>query len=343
MIDANTLSLLNAASSKQRLTALQSVMENAHMPPAVDRYINNPLHTTYSFSPYSPSAAVYAARTEGLSTAGIVDHDSMGGAREFIAAGKIVGIPTTVGFECRVSMAGSPFEHLRTNNPDQAGISYVVVHGIPHEMIDRVQAFFAPLRALRNERNIRMTARINALLSPFDISLHFERDVLSLSMYHDGGSVTERHLMLALARAVLRQTGKGKKLIALLRAIGIPLSKKQAELLEDPENIFYEYDLLGIFKSAFIPKIYIDATDECPSLQSVIALAREIGGIFCYSYLGDVGESPTGDKKAQKILTANNLFSNRCRLSMALLCRRSQRTNTKPTAMAASTISKQYR
>lgn len=64
--------------------------------------------------------------------------------------------------------------------------------------------------------------------------------------------------------------------------------------------MFYEYDLLGILKSSFIPKIYIDAADECPSLRDVVALAAEIGGIFCYSYLGDVGESPTGDKKAQK-------------------------------------------
>ena len=32
----------------------------------------------------------------------------------------------------------------------------------------------------------------------------------------------------------------------------------------------------------------------------VVKLADEVGAILCYPYLGDVGESPTGDKKAQK-------------------------------------------
>lgn len=300
MIDEKILNALNAKSSPDRLDALKQAVQTANMPPVVDRYINNHIHTSYSFSPYSPAAAVYAARAEGLATAGIVDHDSMGGAKEFIAAGDIVGMPVTVGFECRVSMAGSPFAHIRTNNPDQKGVSYVVVHGVPHAMIDRVQEFFAPLRAFRNERNKKMTDGINALLSPFGISLDFERDILPLSMYSDGGTVTERHLMMALARMVIQTSGRGKGVISLLSQCGVSLSGSQKAMMADAENMFYEYDLLGILKSSFIPKIYIDAADECPSLRDVVALAAEIGGIFCYSYLGDVGESPTGDKKAQK-------------------------------------------
>ncbi len=107
------------------------------------RFINNHIHTFYSFSPYSPSAAVFAARSEGLCTAGIVDHDSMGGAEEFIEAGKIIDLPVTVGVEGRVSMAGTP-ETLRTNNPDQLGVSYMVLHAVPHRNIGRVQEYFAP-------------------------------------------------------------------------------------------------------------------------------------------------------------------------------------------------------
>ena len=68
----------------------------------------------------------------------------------------------------------------------------------------------------------------------------------------------------------------------------------------DTEYPFYEYDLLGILKSAFVPKIYIDATDECPNVREVVALCKEIDAILCYAYLGDVGDSVTGDKKAQK-------------------------------------------
>ena len=63
---------------------------------------------------------------------------------------------------------------------------------------------------------------------------------------------------------------------------------------------FYDYDLLGILKSAFVPTIFIDATDECPNVREVAALCRRIDALLCYAYLGDVGESVTGDKKAQK-------------------------------------------
>ena len=63
---------------------------------------------------------------------------------------------------------------------------------------------------------------------------------------------------------------------------------------------FYEYDLLGILKSAFVPKIYIDATEECPNVRDVAKLCDEIDALLCYAYLGDVTASVTGDKKAQK-------------------------------------------
>ena len=64
--------------------------------------------------------------------------------------------------------------------------------------------------------------------------------------------------------------------------------------------LHFLYDLLGVMKSQLVEKIYIPATEECPHLADVVKLADEVGAILCYAYLGDVGESPTGDKKAQK-------------------------------------------
>ena len=104
MIDIKVLNSLNAESVEARLSALREAVKVANFPEVDERMINNHIHTFYSFSPYSPSAAVYAARAEGLVTCGIVDHDSIGGAKDFIEAGKIVGIPTTIGIEARISM-----------------------------------------------------------------------------------------------------------------------------------------------------------------------------------------------------------------------------------------------
>ena len=298
MIDLTILNRLNAPTAAQRLDALRAILPETKFPPMVPQYINNHIHTTYSFSPYSPTAAVYAARAEGLCTAGIIDHDSIAGAREFLEAAELVGMPATIGMECRVSMAGTRLEGRRTNNPDQVGVSYMTIQSVPHDQIDTLDRFFAPYREARNVRNRQMVEKINGLLP--EIGLDFDRDVLPLSRYHEGGGVTERHLMYALAKKLTEQSGKGAGMVARLEEMGLAVSEKQRAQMLDTEYPFYEYDLLGILKSAFVPRIYIDAAEECPSLPEVVRLCREVDACLCYAYLGDVGESVTGDKKAQK-------------------------------------------
>ncbi len=283
MIELSLLNSLNAGSKDERLAALAQVVETARFPAIDQRMVNNHIHTTYSFSPYSPAAAVYAARAEGLATCGIVDHDSIGGATEFIRAGEIVGIPTTIGIETRVSFAETPLREKRTNNPDQVGNSYMVLHAVPHEKIETVQAYFAPLRERRNARNKQMIERINALYATDGVSLDFDRDVRPLSQYDNGGSVTERHLMLALARQLIKR-GKAN----------LPEHAGALEIL------LAEYDLVGSLKKDCIPKVFVPATDECPTLSEFVRFAGEVGGILAYAYLGDVTASVTGDKKAQK-------------------------------------------
>lgn len=298
MIDIAILTQLNAPSKEERLENLRALLPRASFPPMVPQYINNHIHTTYSFSPYSPTAAVYAARAEGLCTAGIIDHDSIAGAREFLAAAELAGMPATIGMECRVDMAGTRLEGRRTNNPDQVGVSYMTIQSVPHDKIDLLDRFFAPLREARNRRNRAMVERINTLVP--DAGLDFDRDVLPLSMAAEGGGVTERHLMYALAKKLTAQSGRGEGAIARLEAMGLTLSEKQSAQMLDTAYPFYEYDLLGILKSAFVPKIYIDAAEECPKLADVVRLCREADACLCYAYLGDVAESVTGDKKAQK-------------------------------------------
>lgn len=297
MIDIAILEKLDACEKAQRLENLQEVLKTTQFPPMVPQYINNHIHTTYSFSPYSPTAAVYAARMEGLCTAGIIDHDSISGAREFLEAAKLVDIPVTIGMECRATMAGTRLQGRRTNNPDQVGVSYMTIQSVPHDQIDRLNAFFAPYRTARDVRNRQMIEKINALLGE---DLDYDRDVLPLSMHHEGGGVTERHLMYALARKMVARAGKGQGMVEYLASIGLTLSEKQKAQMLDTAYPFYEYDLLGILKSAFVPQIYVDATDECPTVAALVDLCREIDAYLCYAYLGDVGDSVTGDKKAQK-------------------------------------------
>lgn len=291
------LELLNAENG---LENLKTLLKTELLPP-VGRDVNNHIHTTYSFSPYSPTAAVWFARAAGLCTCGLMDHDSIAGSEEFLAAAKEVGMGATIGLECRVSFKNTPFGDRRLNNPDQDGVVYMALHGVPHNRAAEVNAFFAPYRAARNERNRKMVAAVNQLMGQYGVTIDFEKDVLPLSNYAKGGSVTERHISSALAYRMLEVIGKGETLVKFIReTMQLPLSDKIAGFLCDEKNPHMMYDLLGWIKSTLIAKFYIDATDECPDVREVLALSEKVGAISAYAYLGDVSDSVTGDKRAQK-------------------------------------------
>ena len=305
MTKEELLEQLNDRNSVVRLDALKELMNRIRKgeieAPKQGNDVNNHIHTSYSFSPYSPAKAVWMAYNAGLQTAGIMDHDSLSGAREFIEAGKIAGMLTTIGVECRVNMKNTPLADKRINNPDQKGIAYCTIHGIPHQHIDTVIDFFKPYTELRNKRNRNMVARINGLMAPYGIVLDFDKDVVTLSKYSNGGSVTERHLLFALAKKMIRKIGTGSELVQFLtRDLHVDISEKVKTFLMDEKNPFYDYDLLGVLKSSLIEQIYIDADEECPDVTEMIALAKKINAFSCYAYLGDVGDSVTGDKKTQK-------------------------------------------
>lgn len=299
MIDREILELLNAGDVGERLNALCEIAERTDFPERDPRYINNHVHTCYSFSPYSPTAAVYSAADAGLCTVGIIDHDSIGGVKEFLEAADILAMPATSGLEFRVDVSDLPMGDRRINNPDQDGVIYMTVQGLPESGRAEMEAFLKPLRAARNDRNRAMTDKLNELLAPYDMALDFDRDIVPLSQADEGGSITERHLMYALALKLADTLGKGQPIIDFFAKQDIALGEKDIAKLEDTEHPFYAYDLLGILKAHFIGKIYLPAKAECPSLDDAVAIAEKTGGILCYAYLGDVVASVTGDKKAQ--------------------------------------------
>lgn len=296
---------LNSPNVENRLEALAKLralsMTGAIPEPKKTGFVNNHIHTTYSFSPYSPTKAVYMAWQSGLATAGIMDHDSLSGAKEFIEAAHIVDLPVTVGVECRASMQNTELYGRRINNPDQKSIAYVAIHGVPHQNIDTLNIFFHYYRIKRNERNRKMCERITELTGPYGITLNFESDVLPLSLAHEGGSVTERHILYGLTKKITARYKTPEEVLRfLISDMGISVSEKvRAHILAGvPE--YYEYDILGALKSNLVEKFYIDAYAECPDIYELEKVVFDSGAILAYAYLGDVGNSVTGDKKTQK-------------------------------------------
>ncbi len=290
---------LDSPNKSERMAAIEEVNRLAKSERKRSGMTNNHVHSTYSFSPYTPARIVYEAQQNDLDIVGIMDHDAIGGAKEFIAAGKAFGIATTIGFEIRTDWSNTPFSDRRLNNPDQIGCAYMCVHGVPHTSIDRTAAFLKGVVSARNARNRKMVARINERIP--DIHISFDEDVIPLSMFSEGGSITERHILFALANKMIEEQGKGEPLIGYLqKALGLTLSSQQRAGLLDTEYDYYAFDVLNILKGNFVSQIFIPAEPpETPPISDVVEFCREIGAILSYAYLGDVTASPTGDKKAQ--------------------------------------------
>ncbi len=296
---------LNHPEKAIRLEALAALVQenitNRSPAPEEAEEVNNHIHTFYSFSPYSPAKAAWSSNQAGLGTAGIMDHDSISGAEEFIEAGRLIGLATTIGVECRCSFDGTALQGRRINNPDQDSVAYVAMHGIPHTQIQTVKEYFRPFSEARNERNRDMIKRINERFIPWNISLDYDEDVLPLSQQPELGSITERHLLFALSRKMIERCGRGSDLIAFLEQdLKLLLSPKAKTYLANENNPHLDYDLLGTLKSDLVQSFYIEATEECPPVKDLLAFGRKIGVVLAYAYIGDVGDSVTGDKKSQK-------------------------------------------
>lgn len=265
--------------------------------------VNSHIHTTFSFSPYFPARAALEAREAGLLAAGSVDHDSIAAAEEMVAACAALKMGSTVGFEVRVNFTGTTLEGSKFNNPDSTNYAYICTHGVPHQHIDKVAAWLKPLNNLRNKRNSVQVDGLNKLLEGSGLApLSFEDDIMPLSQDSDGGSITERHILYALAIRMVDTWGMGEVLVSSLKkkfGLEVPLTVRGWLLNQD--NPHYLYDLLGVMKSAFLPRFFVQPTEEeCISVFDAVDFVNSIGAIPSYAYLGDVSESPTGDKKAEK-------------------------------------------
>lgn len=297
---------LNHSDRQTRLAAASRIATGLSsrtdiLPPSEE--VNNHVHSFYSFSPYSPTKIAFMALKSGLQAVGVMDHDSVSGGEEMLEAGKIFGMATTVGFEMRVNFDGAPYSGRKLNNPDSENLVYIALHGIPRQHLGECADFLKPVQHHRNRRNRCQVEKLNGLLAGTGLQpLDFDRDVWTISKAAEGGSITERHILAALAGSLIQHTGGGVRLTQFVREkLKTEIPAKLATLLEDPANPHLVYDLLGILKASFLPGFFIQPNnEECLSVFSAIDFAHHVNAIPVYAYLGDIAESPTGDKKAEK-------------------------------------------
>ena len=123
------ITALNSETAAERLSALAALLKaETEKPVRREDDANNHIHTIYSFSPYSPTKAAYMAYRAGLTSAGIMDHDSLSGVDEFKKAAALLNLGSTCGVEVR---AKPDRGFGKINHPDQENCIYMAAHGIP--------------------------------------------------------------------------------------------------------------------------------------------------------------------------------------------------------------------
>ena len=197
---------------RQALEALAALARAGRVRPLPSRgWINLHCHTFFSYNAYgySPSGFAWEAWRQGLEVAGIVDFDCLDGTREFLEAGRLLGLKTTVGLETRVFI--KEYRHLVTNSPKEPGVSYLVTMGFTEPPAPGTPAArtLADMAASARKRNLVMLAKVNDYLDP--VRIDYERDVLPLTA---AGKATERHMLEAYEMAARKRFQDNEALAA---------------------------------------------------------------------------------------------------------------------------------
>ena len=194
---------------KQALTALCEKVEAGEITlPRAGTDVNLHCHTFFSYNTYgySPSKFAWLARKAGLAVAEVVDFDVLDALKEFLEAGKTLGLKACAGLETRVFVP--EFATKVMTSPGEPGITYHMGVGFPRATLGGEQKqFLLNLRQTAQQRNQDLAGRVNQHLKP--VELDYEKDVLVLT---PGGNATERHMCLAYARKAKEIFGDDDKL-----------------------------------------------------------------------------------------------------------------------------------
>ncbi len=193
----------------------------------------------YSFGPYTPSLIVYKAYRDGEISVGITDFLSLKGVKEFHRACEICGLYYLTGYRI----------NARCPSTDN-GYVVMSVYGVPKDRIKETESRLAPLRTGRYAYVKKMTQNVNKEFNKFGIKLNFDRDVIGSSSYFSGGSVADKHVFFALAKAICKQFGKGENTLKFVEdQLKIDLKEEEKSMISDDANPFYEYDLARVLKT----------------------------------------------------------------------------------------------
>jgi len=196
--------------------------------------VNMHFHSFFSYnaSGYSPSRIAWEARKAGLYAAGLCDFDVLDGLEEFLEAGRLLGLRTTVNLETHAYL--KEYADADISSPGEQGVTYIMGAAFPR-MVEVGTPPATGLQGYRDRaraRNVALVGRINPHIG--EITIDYEEDVLPLA---PAGAATERHIVSAYiskSKAVLEHADSTAKFWSKVLKTGF---EETVELMADEPRL----------------------------------------------------------------------------------------------------------
>jgi len=273
--------------------------------------INGHIHTPHSFSAFSEiKQAFELAKTEGVSVLGINDFYTTDGYDEFAklaVENKIFPLFNIefMGLQNDLQEAG-----IRVNDPSNPGRTYFSGKGLcqPAKMSDKSVKIIASLQEESNHQTFEMVEKLNAFFAENEIEIQFDAEEVQHRLAKN--LFRERHIAQAIRIAVFEKETTDLGRAKLLNSI---FSGKEIKSAID--NVAgFENEIRGNLLKAGGAAFVMEDPKAFLSLEEVLELIIDAGGIPCYPVLLDFGNGNFTDYEADKeqllsTLISKNVFS----------------------------------
>ena len=273
--------------------------------------INGHIHTPHSFSAFSKiNQAFEMAKEEGVSVLGINDFYTTDGYNEFAELAVENKVFPLFNIEFMALQNNLQKAGIRVNDPSNPGRTYFSGKGLqqPAKMSNASLIKITNLKKESNQQTFEMVEKLNTFFTENDIDIQFDaaevQNRLAKNLFR------ERHIAQAIRIAVFEKETTDLGRAELFNKIFSGKIVKSA--IDDIVGIENEIrsNLLKSGGAAFVP----EDPKSFLSLEEVLELIIDAGGIPCYPVLLDFGDANFTDfeedkEKLLETLKSKNVFS----------------------------------
>lgn len=269
--------------------------------------INGHIHTPHSFSAFQDiEQAFRMAKNEEVSVLGINDFYTTDGYNEFAQLAEKHNIFPLFNIEFMALQNDLQAAGIRVNDPSNPGRTYFSGKGLrqPAKMSAASLEKVSDLQTESNRQTYEMVEKLNGFLKAQNIDFRF--DAAELQNQLAKNLFRERHIAQAIRMAVFEKTSdenERKQLFTKIFSGKEPKSKMDNVAALENE---IRGNLLKAGGAAFVP----EDPKAFLSLEEVIEIIIDAGGIPCYPVLLDFGNGNFTDYEADKEKLLEELLKN---------------------------------